>query len=159
LEAVIKTLLLITLSFLMTLSGELFALEDIVFKGEKYPVPVREIAVVSNETGYYPSQISVFAGEKIHFYFTTASKVPSCLMLKDHDLFVSAAPLEIGHGEVVMTKPGVYEYYCPKGNLKGKLTVIAKMTKKERKREVASVKNSVWRPKDDSLMADMKEDQ
>jgi len=149
-EGPIKSCIALILTFLF--SSTTWALEETVFKEEAYSVPERELAIIAGKQGYYPEHISVFAGEKVRFFFSTVSKESSCLILKDHDLYLSAGPQEVASSEMVFVKPGVYDFFCPKGEIKGKISVLLKQ-KRQPERKVASEKKSrIWKPKEDSLL-------
>jgi len=59
----------------------------------------------------------------------------------------------VSEAEYVFTEPGVFEYYCPTGNLKGSLTVLERPHQNRRKiaseNEIKSENIRVWMPRED----------
>ena len=114
-------------------------------------VPTREQAIIVGPAGYYPERITLFEGEKIHIFLTSATEENSCMIVAEKKLFLSARKGEIREGELYFDKPGSFKFYCPTGKIEGKITVLKKpMTLKE-ERSIASKKASVeiWSPKDE----------
>lgn len=130
------------------------ALEDTYSFAKDYDIPLREQSIIVTEEGYYPKHISAFVGERMRFFVTSTTDKDECFILKNMDLFLGAKKGKISEGEVHFTKPGVIEYYCPTGQLKGKLTVLEK-PKKKSQRNIASERNSkstnvrFWMPRDE----------
>lgn len=132
------------------------ALESTFAQSKKFDVPVREISLIATPEGYYPEAFSVFAGEKVRFYLTNTGNTPSCLMLPDKELFLSAQKGNVSEGTAFFPKTGVYKFYCPTGKIKGRITVIPRPKTEEEleaERKLASerMKNRVrvWYPKED----------
>jgi plastocyanin len=130
------------------------ALEQNYFKPENYDLPKRELSIIVTDEGYYPVKPTVFAGEKIRLYITSTKSDPSCFIVKDKEVYVGAHKGEISEAEVVFNRPGVYETYCPAGQLRGKIIVLEhpKIKQKEIERKLASInkkKVKIWRPKDE----------
>lgn len=113
----------------------------------KYEVPIREHGVIVTNEGYYPKRLSIFAGEKIKFFVTSTADQPSCLLVKGKEIFLAAEKGKMAEGEAFFERPGVYTYYCPTGNIEGKITVLPKKSKV--RRSVASKKVRVWIPKEE----------
>jgi hypothetical protein len=136
----------------MTWSFYASALEEQLLKPKKFDVPMREHSVIVTDEGYYPKHISLFVGEKIHFYLTSTLPNPSCLLMPDKNLFLSAVKGKVSEGEAFFNKAGTYKFYCPTGKIVGRITVLAKKVAEEerpKKRAPASVskKLRVWRPR------------
>jgi plastocyanin len=133
---------------------ELKALEYEFANAKKFDVPVRELAVIATVEGFYPEAFSIFAGEKIRFFLTTTSNTPSCLIIGEKELYLSATKGNVSEGTVFFEKAGNYKFYCPTNKIKGRLTVIKRPRTAEevldaRNRKVASEnKIKVWYPKE-----------
>lgn len=112
--------------------------------------PHREYSVIVTENGYYPEKMIAFAGETVRFFVTSTLKAPSCFILSEKKLFLSAHMGRVTEGIGVFEHPGEYEFHCPGQNIKGKVVVLKKSTKedKEAERRVASEKApEKWVPK------------
>lgn len=120
-------------------------------KEQHYEVPERRLSVIATDTGYYPSEFSVFEGERVQFFVTSTTKTPSCLMAPQLELFMAAHKGEVSEGTAYFKAPGVYEFHCPAGNIKGRITVLERpeiTREREMKREIASEKMKIWIPRD-----------
>ena len=120
-------------------------------KAKKYTTPLREVSIIATEEGYYPKAISLFQGERLKIYVTGTTSNPSCLMLPEKNIFLSAIKGEISEGIMTFNKAGTYKFYCPTGNIRGRVVVIERQEEmKKRKRKIAS-KNVVklWKPKEE----------
>ncbi len=114
---------------------------------EAYSVPKRHLSIIASKEGFFPESITVFKGEKVTIYLTTTEESPSCLIMADKNVFMSAQKGKVSEVQVFFDKNGRVPFYCPNGNLKGFFNVLSK--NKIQKREVASDKKvKVWRPKD-----------
>lgn len=147
---------LFTLSSFIPYINETLALESTFARPKSFDVPVREISLIATPEGYYPESFSVFAGEKIKFYLTGTGNTPSCLMLPDKELFLSAQKGNVSEGTIFFPKTGVFKFYCPTGKIKGRITVIPRPKTEEEleaERKLASerMKNRVrvWYPKEE----------
>jgi plastocyanin len=148
--------LLLTMAVFIPFMDETQALESTFAQTKKFDVPVREISLIATPEGYYPEAFSVFAGEKVRFYLTNTGNTPSCLMLPDKELFLSAQKGNVSEGTAFFPKTGVYKFYCPTGKIKGRITVIPRPKTEEEleaERKLASerMKNRVrvWYPKEE----------
>ncbi|MFA5582920.1 MAG: cupredoxin domain-containing protein [Bacteriovoracaceae bacterium] len=110
--------------------------------------PLREIAVIFTDEGYYPKSISVFEGEKVRFFVTSTTEKPQCFIVESHKLFLSANKGKITEGEVLFDRPGKFSFYCPSSKNDGRVVVLEK--KKKSERSIASEKKDPlkWVPKD-----------
>lgn len=110
--------------------------------------PLREVAVIVTQEGYYPKSISVFEGEKVKFYVTSTVEAPDCLIVESHKVFMAANKGKVTEAEAVFDKAGEFAFYCPSSKNDGKVVVLKKPQAK--KREIASEKNDsmVWTPKE-----------
>lgn len=124
----------------------MLALKD-TNKAEIFPVPVREQSIIVGPAGYYPEKLTIFEGERIRFFLTSATDTPSCLIISEKNVFLSARKGEIGEGEAYFDTPGVVKFYCPAGKIEGKITVLKRPMKEER--SIASEKVEVWKPKEE----------
>ena len=112
-----------------------------------FDAPVRDHSIIVADEGFYPDRISAFAGEKIRFFVTSTRKEPSCFLLEQKELFLGAKKGEIAEGIAYFKSPGTYKFHCPNGKIEGKITILPKKNKAERK--IASPKRPViWRPRD-----------
>jgi plastocyanin len=109
----------------------------------------REVSVLVTDSGYYPSKLSFFEGERVKFYLTGVDLVKSkCMMITETKLFLAANNNLITEGEVHFKRPGVYYYYCPSSGFRGRITVLRK--KRSVQRKIASkVIRKVWMPQND----------
>jgi plastocyanin len=144
------------MAFFIPFMDETQALESTFAQSKKFDVPVREISLIATPEGYYPEAFSVFAGEKVRFYLTNTGNTPSCMMLPDKELFLSAHKGNVSEGTAFFPKSGVYKFYCPTGKIKGRITVIPRPKTEEElevERKLASerMKNRirVWYPKEE----------
>ena len=153
-KSIFISLLFISSLMLITLP-ESNALEYEFANAKTFDVPVRELAVIATEEGFYPERFSIFAGEKVRFFLTTTSNTPSCLIIGEKELYLSATKGNVSEGTIFFEKPGNYKFYCPTNKIKGRLTVIkrprtADEVLQARSRRVASEnKIKVWYPKED----------
>ena len=148
-KALITTFCFLTVYIMASYQG-LSALEDTFSFAKTYEVPLREQSIIVTSEGYYPKSISAFVGERMRFFVTSTTGNNECFILRDKNLFLSAQKGKISEGEVIFSKAGKIDYYCPTGNLKGHIMVLNKPDKQ--KREIASDKNvrtRVWRPRED----------
>lgn len=111
--------------------------------------PLREVAIIFSDEGYYPKSISVFEGEKVRFFITSTTEKPHCLIVESHKLFLSATKGKIAEGEVTFTRPGTFSFYCPSSTNDGRVVVLEKKDSKQ-SRNIASEKKEPlkWVPKD-----------
>lgn len=122
---------------------------------ERLTVPVREQSIIASPEGFYPARISVFVGEKVKFYVTSTTEKPSCFMLSDKGLFLSANKGEISNGEAHFDRPGTFKYHCPTNQITGSITVLERTDKANR--EIASSRESkdreskvrLWKPREE----------
>ncbi len=116
--------------------------------------PTRHVSIIASQEGFYPERLSVFKGEKIRFFVTSSSKEPSCFLMRDLGVFLSASMGTITEAEVVFDKVGRHEFFCPKGNIKGFLTVLEHpvAAKEKAQREIASAKEKKKEKKKDKIV-------
>ncbi|EPZ50797.1 cupredoxin-like domain protein [Bacteriovorax sp. BAL6_X] len=133
-----------------------FGIKETYFHKQEFDIPKRDLSIIATDKGFFPSKVTAFVGEKLNLYVTAATNLPSCLILKEHEVYVEAKKGEVREASVFLDTPGRFKFYCPSGQISGTLTVIEhpreKAKKDEQKREIASRENErvrVWRPKDD----------
>jgi plastocyanin len=144
----LKRLVIIAILF----SINVFSIEDTYLQGQTYSNPIRQQSVIVSSDGYFPNVIHAFSGEKLKFFVTSTTTRPSCFTLPAKDVFLPANKGEITESVVYFEKPGVYEFNCPAGGVKGKIVVREHpVARRERiKREIASEKRvRIWRPRDE----------
>lgn len=129
------------------------ALEDTFSTAKSFDTPLREKSIIVTKEGYYPKQTSVFVGERVRFFVTSTTDNNECFILRDKSLFLAAEKGKVSEGEVLFTKPGTHEYYCPTGQLKGRLTVLER-PKEVHERSIASEEEQrprykTWMPRDE----------
>jgi len=119
----------------------------------RFSTPLREHSIIATKDGYFPDHLSIFEGEKLRLFFTSTSENSSCLKIREKNLFLTAKSGIIAEGEIIFKNPGVFEYYCPAGNLKGTITVLRKAgSTRSYGRTIQSVgekKLRQWRPRDE----------
>ncbi|EQC44323.1 hypothetical protein [Bacteriovorax sp. Seq25_V] len=131
-----------------------FALEQTYFNGKIMPTGTRELSIIVTDTGYYPKKPIAFVGEKVKIFVTSTTKMPSCLILKNKEVYLEAKKGELAEGEVFLDKVGDIEIYCPTTKHRSTLVVLEHPKDKEDRiqRQIASEKLKglkIWRPKDD----------
>ncbi|MBF0297982.1 MAG: cupredoxin domain-containing protein [Oligoflexia bacterium] len=89
----------------------------------------RVIVIIASNEGFYPPNITVFSGEKITFVLTTITKDKSCFMLPEKNIFLTAKRGNIVSAETKFDTTGEYSFYCPSGDIKGKILVIDRCKK------------------------------
>jgi plastocyanin len=122
----------------------------------KFEFPRRDFSIITTDEGYYPDKIIVFKGEMVRFFITSVTRKPHCFIIKDHPLFLSSLKGRVSEGQVVFTRAGEYEFYCPGNDFKGKVVVMGKKDRHEHvkkldknKRSLSSTpRNTVWMPKE-----------
>ncbi len=122
--------------------------EGELLKVKMYKSPRREMSIIVTPEGYYPQKISVFKGEKVKFFVTSTVGDPSCFLIKDHDIYLSAFKGNLTEGEVHFRDAGEFEFYCPSTKHKGLITVIKK---RDPTRAIASKKvetRKEWTPRE-----------
>lgn len=126
------------------------ALEETFALAKNYDVPHRDKSVIVTNEGYYPKAMSAFVGEKVRFFVTSTTKKKECFILRDTNVFLSAVKGQVSEAEYVFNEPGIYEYYCPTGQLRGSLTILEK-PKQNDGRELASDESvvKVWMPREE----------
>lgn len=143
------------LSLFMLFAFHAQGLEEDYFQKEYYSNSKREISVIASPEGYYPRNVTVFAGEEVQFFVTGSKQFPSCFILENSQLFLPANPGEISEGKHKFERPGKIKFYCPQGKLVGHINVLEhpEMARERRmKRKIASEKGDkvkFWRPKDE----------
>ena len=97
---------------------------------------------------------AVKTGEKVRFFITTTTDVPSCFIIDKEDVYLSAINGDIVETEIFFKRAGQIKYYCPTGKISGTITVLERERDRLRriKRELASKKKKkkvkVWMPKE-----------
>ena len=133
--------------FLVFSSNTLLAEGSIDYSETNYSRPVREISIIATDEGFYPNNFAIFQGEKVRFFVTSTASTPSCFVLAEHDLFISANRGRVSEGTAVFNNPGRQEFYCPANKIKGSITVL-RTKRKKLSRSIASQKIGPWMPKE-----------
>ena len=127
-------------------------LSNISFAKEKnriFKTPKRVISVIVSDEGFYPRSLSVFRGEEIELYATSVTDKPSCLMIKDHDVFLGLKKGEIKGAQFKVEKAGSFTLYCPSVRSSGEMVVIDNKKLIKVKRSAASVSEmDAWIPRE-----------
>ncbi len=113
-----------------------------------YLAPYREISLIATPEGYYPAKITVFEGEKVHFFVTAIGPNPNCFIINEKNVFLSALSGKVSEGETYFEAPGMLTYRCPSTKIQGQLVILAKKKKVERSVASTQARGKVWRPKD-----------
>ncbi|HLE10588.1 MAG TPA: hypothetical protein VI754_05020 [Bacteriovoracaceae bacterium] len=95
----------------------------------QYDFPIREYSVIITKEGYYPKSILAFEGERIRFFITSTTELPSCFSMPDKNIFLAVQKGKVAETEVYFSAGGEFEFFCPTGKIKGRVSVI----KRERK--------------------------
>ena len=66
-----------------------YALEQTYHKERSLDVPYREQAIIIGKEGFYPNRITVFKGEKVHFFVTSVGVDSACFNIPDKNVFSS----------------------------------------------------------------------
>ena len=122
---------------------------------KKFERPVREVAVIVTEEGYYPKKISVFKGEEVNFYVTSTINSPNCFIVAGKNVFLAAIKGKVNEAKAKFTSSGTYKVYCPSTKIEGKLVVLERnpdkkevKRKKEEARRARGIARAHWKPKD-----------
>ncbi len=140
----------------MLLIGPTFAKEN-EETGIKSEIISREIAIVASDSGFYPSTIPIFVGEKVLIYLTSTTNNPSCLMIPEQSIFLSAEKGKISEKVTYFDKKGVVKFSCPNGNIAGEFVVLERknsisdgLDKRQRASlEAVDTPIKIWSPKDE----------
>jgi plastocyanin len=134
--------------FLLTTSA-LAEEESSIMKVKMYKAPKRDVSVIITGEGYYPETISIFEGEEVKFFLTSTQDAPGCMIISEHDFYLSAHRGELTERSVQFRRPGHYDFYCPSLKHKGTITVLKK---RKASRSIASKKKKKkpkhWMPKE-----------
>jgi hypothetical protein len=126
--------------------------ESLENKIKLLPKPVRDVSIIVTPEGYYPKEISVFEGDKVHFYVTSTKDDPDCFMLSEYSVFLSAQKGKITEGEAEFNRSGIFNYYCPSSKMGGKVVVLKRKSAEPPKatpdRMEARKPAAVWMPKE-----------
>lgn len=134
-------------------SGEKDILLGENFQKKTFKTPLREVAIIVTDDGFYPDNISAFEGERLRFFITSTSKKSQCFILQKHEVFVSAEKGLVGEAQVLLENAGHFKFYCPSSKFQGYLTVMERFeNEKAQKRSVAREggpsKRGYWLPRD-----------
>ena len=126
------------------------AVQDTYNKEKTFDVPYREQAIIVGKEGFYPNRLTVFKGEKIHFFVTAAGVDSACFNIPDKNVFTSPSKDKIAETEVFFDKVGVFQFNCPNNSFTGRVMVLEKASDRSEtaRRGLASDVVKVWRPKE-----------
>ena len=120
---------------------------------EKVDPPLRKVSIIATPEGFYPEHFSAYVGERVKFFVTSTTDMPSCLILKGKEVFLEAKRGEVQEAEVFIQRPGTFKYYCPQGKIEGQMTVLEhpkKVRERRQQRGLASEKKvKMWTPQDE----------
>jgi len=118
------------------------ALEQTYYNGKILPTASRDLSIIVTDEGYYPQNPTAFVGEKVRIFVTSTTDKPSCLILRNKEVFLEAKKGELSEGEVFLDRVGDIEIYCPTTKHKSTLVVLEHPKDKENRiqREIASEK-------------------
>ena len=89
------------------------ALEQTYYNGKILPTASRDLSIIVTDEGYYPQNPTAFVGEKVRIFVTSTTDKPSCLILRNKEVFLEAKKGELSEGEVFLDRVGDIEIYCP----------------------------------------------
>lgn len=147
---------LITLFFLL-LWGLLAQAHAQAFAEKSFERPLREVAIILTNEGFYPETIFAYKGERVRFYLTSVADKPKCFMLQEHNVFLSVGKGEVTEAEVDFNREEKVRFHCPADRMEGVISVHEHPREFEdrRRREIASeskkqvLRPEAWMPKDD----------
>lgn len=147
-----KSLLTLFFLFLWGLLAQAHA-----FNEQKFERPLREVAIILSDEGFYPKAIFAYKGERVRFFLTSTSDKPKCFMLQERELFLSVKKGEVTEAVVDFDREEKVRFHCPSDRMEGMISVYEHPRDKEtrRRREIASesrkqvVRPQAWMPKDD----------
>ena len=127
-----------------------WALEETYFLDKTLDVPYREMAIIIGKEGFYPNRITLYKGEKVRFFITSAGTDSACFNIPDKNVFSSPVKDKITETEVYFDKVGVFQFNCPNNTFTGRVMVLEKYSdiEESKRRGLASDKVKIWRPKD-----------
>lgn len=125
-----------------------FTLASPIIRGEMFDTPYREVAIVATSEGFYPKSIQIFEGERVKFFLTGIGDKPLCFVIPEQSIFLSASLGKVSEGVGYFKNPGIVKFNCPSGKIEGKVVVLPKRKKIERKTASTRKVVRVWRPKD-----------
>jgi plastocyanin len=102
-------------------------------------VPQRSVSIIADSSGYYPKKLAVFAGEKVHLFFTTTNRQNSCFMFDSQSVYLGAKVGEIVESELYFDSPGKFKFYCPQGKIQGEFVVLEPHKRSLQKRQQRTV--------------------
>lgn len=148
--------LILVLSILISFNSNALD-EPSVIQEKSFERPLREVSLIYTPEGYYPENISVFAGEKVRLFVTATTKQPGCLLIPQKEIFLSAQKGEVSEADLYFDRPGEFKFYCPNGKVFGKLTVLERpevaraRRQREVSRDIASKRSKVklWKPREE----------
>lgn len=123
-------------------------------KEYRFDYTVRDHSIIVTNEGYYPNHISLFRYEKLRIFLTSTIKKPTCLIISEKKVFLSTSKGKISEILVSFDEAGEFQYFCPTGNIRGRITVLERESDKKRTRErkIASIKKNslvkIWRPQE-----------
>jgi len=92
---------------------------------------VQEVAVIANETGYFPKTLFVNRDVPVRLYVTGASKNTLCLMMDSFQVRKQVKSQKVEEITFVPTLAGKYRFYCPVNGMEGTLVVRELVTQAE----------------------------
>jgi len=146
-------------AFLVVCSKTLFAiLPSHLDFDKKYEIPLREVAIILTDEGYYPQNIQFFVGENVRIYLTSTRTKPGCFYIPEKNVFQAVDPKKLAIVELFFEREQKLSFMCPTGKSIGQIVVakhprVKKMLndlrqerqqQKEVERDLASVGG--WRP-------------
>lgn len=147
---------LLTLLFLL-LWGLMAQAQAQAFAEKSFERPVREVAIILTNEGFYPETLFAYKGERVRFYLTSISQKPKCFMMQDHNVFLSVKKGEVTEAQVDFDREEKVRFHCPSDRMEGVISVYEHPRELEgrRRREIASeskkqvLRPKAWMPKDD----------
>lgn len=145
---------LLTLIFLIIWG---FIAQAQAFSEQTYDRPIREVALILSDEGFYPKSLFAYKGERVKFFITSLSERPKCFILTEKEIFLGVKKGEMIEAVVDFDREGNMRFHCPTDKMEGVISVFEHPREKALRirREIASQNKErlnapkVWLPKDD----------
>lgn len=151
-----KSLLTLIFLLLWGLLAQAQAQEG-AFSQQKFDRPIREMAIILSDEGFYPQSLFAYKGERVRFYLTSVSNKPKCFMIPDKEVFLGVQRGQVTEAVVDFDREETVRFHCPSDKMEGEISVYEHPKDKahRQRREIASesrkqvIRPQAWVPKDD----------
>lgn len=90
---------------------------------EVYKYGKQEFAIIARDTGYFPERVIVRRNIPVRLYITSASPKSLCFVMDEFAIRRGVANQGVEELNFLPTKAGEYKFYCPVGEIQGKIVV------------------------------------